>query len=1059
MTGQGGATGQGGVARPGGVERRAGSLSTTRRLERAAPGIPDILGAMDGRERSSVFVGRRDHVRDLAAHARRTLKDGAGAVLVGGEAGVGKSRLLREYARVCPMRRAVAGGCPELGVEGLPYAPFTAALRRLVREGAAPAADGRGGHRELARLLPELGPAPSGPEEARARLFEEVLVLLEQAAAPGGLTLVLEDMHWSDASTRDLLVFLLGNLDSAPVQVIATYRTDDLHRGHPLRRLLPELERLPGVVRTEVPPLSRNEVAELAEGLGGSALPHRQADRLFERSGGNPLFVESFLDHPDAATAPVPDGPRELLLGALRALDATAVGVLQAASAAGERVHHALLEAVSGLGPDAFATAVRAAVDANALVPRGDAYAFRHALLSEAVQEDVLPAERTRLHRRYADVLAAGVEGLDPGQAAMLLAHHAYAAHDLPRALEGAWRAAEAAHRGAALPERVSLLERVLELWEQVPDAEERIGRPRTELLYVLSEATLDNGSPRRAAEYAGEGLKAFSHRLDSGMCEVRAARVIPEEEALAMGRLLQARGDARKEMSQDGALEDYGEALLRLPEGHPLRARVTAGLANTLLVRGHDDEAGRSARLALERARAVGDVRSQADALITLGSLLSHTPDTDASVASISEGIRLAREAGAVSVELRGRNNLAATYDHAGSPDEAMETNRAAEERVAELGLSRTQGGAFAIGVAHHFHGKGELARAVGLLRSLRPDPNPRSQGRRHRLLAEIERYRGAVSQVAQEVESLERVMPLEGSARVETLGNLPPRAWLHLVQGRFDEGLGTLDTLMRTLEEDRPWAGGVWIGMALATAAELVRDFAHDADGDPERTAAVDALKRRIAKKAEDLPDEDACPFIIKVDVRAVRAFLAMDAAPRAAEEHWIWHERAMRSRGLRGYLLQSLLGRAECALALGERDRAVAHLHELHALAMECGAGLYLQRALRVMEAHGIALPEPEPAGPPPAQGGDTPGGGAGREPGNGPGGAPGDALPPLTPREREVLALVARGRTNREIADDLVISAKTVSVHVSNVLGKLDVTNRNAAARKAIDSGLV
>ncbi|WP_017622377.1 helix-turn-helix transcriptional regulator [Nocardiopsis chromatogenes] len=1003
--------------------------------------------------RSSVFVGRRDHVRNLAAHARRVLKDGAGAVLVGGEAGVGKSRLLREYARVRPMRRAVAGGCPELGVEGLPFAPFAAALRRLVRDGAVPAADGPG---ELARLLPELGAAPEGTGEGRARLFEQVLVLLEQAATPGGLTLVLEDMHWSDASTRDLLVFLLGNLDSAPVQIIATYRTDALHRGHPLRRLLPELERLPGVVRTEVPPLSREEVAELAAGLGGGALPDRQADRLFERSGGNPLFVESFLAHPDSATAPVPEGPRELLLGTLRALDATAVGVLQAASAAGERVHHALLEEVTGIGPDAFAAAVRAAVDANALVPRGDGYAFRHALLAEAVQEDLLPGERTRLHRRYADALEAGVEGLDPGQAAMLLAHHAYAAHDLPRALEGAWRAAEAAHRGAALPERVSLLERVLELWDQVPDAQRRIGCSASELLYVLSQATLDNGSPRRAAEYAGEGLKAYSTWVDSDICAVRAARVIPEEDALAMGRLLQARGDARKEMSQDGALEDYGAALLRLPEGHPLRARVTAGLATTLMVRGHDEEARRAAELALERARAAGDVRSEADALITLGSLLSHTPDTDAAVASIAEGIRLARGAGAVSVELRGRNNLAAVYDHAGRPDEAMRENREGLERVAELGLTRTQSGAFAFGVGYLLFGNGDLDEAVRLVRAQRPDANPRSQARRHRLLAEVQRMRGAAAEVAEEVEAADRLMPPENSARVETLGNLAPRAWLHHARGRIDEGLDALDALMKVLEEDRPWAEGVWIGMALATTAELVRDFARDAEGDPGRTAAVDALKRRIARKAQDLPDEDASPFIIRVDIRAVRAYLAMDGDPRAAEEHWAWHERELRSRGLRAFLLQALLGRAECALALGERERAVAHLHELHALATECGAGLYLRRARLVMEGHGIEPPEPGPAADPAlGGGGDTPGG----APGSGPADASGNALAALTPREREVLVQVAQGRTNREIADELVISAKTVSVHVSNVLGKLGVANRNAAARKAIDSGLV
>ncbi|WP_017541442.1 helix-turn-helix transcriptional regulator [Nocardiopsis halophila] len=985
---------------------------------------------MDGRERSSVFVGRRDQVTNLVSHARRTRKEGAGAVLIGGEAGVGKSRLLREYARTCPMRLAVAGGCPELGVEGLPYAPFTAALRRLIRDGAAPASGGPG---ELARLLPELGSAPAGPEQGRARLFEEVLVLLEGAAAPGGLTLVLEDLHWSDASTRDLLVFLLGNLDAAPVQIIATYRTDDLHRGHPLRRLLPELERLPGVDRTELPPLSREEVAELAEGLHGSALPDRQADRLFERSGGNPLFVESFLEHPDAGTAPVPDGPRELLLGAVRTLDAEALGVLRAASAAGERVHHALLEAVSGSGPAEFAAAVRAAVDANALVPRGEGYAFRHALLAEAVQEDLLPAERTRLHRRYTDVLEQGVEGLEPDQAALLLAHHAYAAHDLPRALEGAWRAAEAAHRGAALPERVSLLERVLDLWEQVPDAQGRIGCSRTELLYLLSQAAHDIGAPRRAAEYAAEGLKAYSHWLDTGMCEVRSARVVPEADAIAMGRLLQARGDARKEMSQDGALEDYGEALLHLPRAHPLRARITAGLATTLMVRGHDDEARRAAELALERARAAADVRSEADALITLGSLDSHGPDTGAAVEYIRQGVRSARDSGDVSVELRGRNNLAATYDMAGHPEEAMRENRDGLKRVAELGLTRTQGGGFTFGLAHLLFAKGELDEARDVLRAMRPDPNPRSQGRRHRLLAEIERMRGSVADVAREVEAFDRLMPPESSAQIETLSNLGSRAWLMQADGRAEEGV---DLLLTAMEEERPWARGVWIGMNLAHVAGLVRDIEREAVGDPARSAAVERFKKRVEDKAQVLPSDEGSPFMVRVDARIVHGHLATGGAPRAADEHWAWVERETRSRGLKLDLLQALFGRAECALALGERERAAEQLRELHFLASECGAAPYLQRAQRAMEGAGIAPPRVASAAPD----------------------GTGDALPPLTPREREVLRLVARGRTNREIAGELVISAKTVSVHVSNVLGKLDVTNRNAAARKALDSGL-
>jgi len=998
--------------------------------------VAEILGGMDRTDRESVFVGREAELAALRDDARRALRDGATAVLVAGEAGVGKSRLVREYAAGSPMSRTVVGGCPELGVDGLPFAPFATALRRLVRDGAVEPGSGTG---ELARLLPELGAAPEASGGGRARLFEEVLVLLERAAEPGGLTLVLEDLHWSDASTRDLLVFLLGNLDAARVQLVATVRTDDLHRTHPLRRLLPELERLDPVTRLDLAPLSRDEVADQAAALRGGALAPGDVDLVYQRSGGNPLFVESFLDQPDLAGAPVPAGPREMLLGALRPLDQTALSVLKAASLAGDRVDHVLLEAVCELPADRFDAAVRAAVDANALHPLAEGYRFRHALLAEAVQEDLLPGERIRLHRRYADVLAAGVPGIDGGSAAAMLAHHAYAAHDLPRALESAWRAAEAAGRAAAAPERLALLDRVLELWEQVPDAAERIGRFHAEVLRAASEAAKALDNPRRAYDYADTGLQAYTRWLGTGMCPVRASREIPEQDAVAMGMLLYARGQAAREMSWDGALEDFGEALTVLPDRHPMRPAVTAAMAATLAVRGHDEEADRTAVVALLRARAAGDVHTEADALITLGGARSNA-DRELALDSLRQGTELARSSGDMPTELRGLNNTAAALSHAGRIAEAVQLNRAALERAAELGVSRTRGGGFLNGLALVLLNSGKVGEAATLLRNAPPAANPRTQGRRHDLLAQIEQVRGSVSGTARELDAVYRCYPAESVAEIEFVGVRLLRAWVDAEQGKRARAAEAVTALMR---QERPWMRGFRLAMWLFHAAEVWQLLDDAGRGSAGPDEAVDRLREVLRERAASLGDGSGMGMFGGISLGLAQGIIGGRTGEDDAQRRRTIGR--LRSSELRLWLLPALLCRARSLLPAGAREQAEPLVLEAHALAAEMGAGRYLRDAVRLMEEYGIALPAP----PGPEAPGVSEQGGA--ESGAGP-------LAVLTPRELDVLRLVARGRTNREIAAELVISAKTVSVHVSNVLAKLGVSNRNAAALKARDSGL-
>jgi len=223
------------------------------------------------------------------------------ALLIGGEAGAGKTRLLTEFAATVPETRVLTGGCLQLGGDELPFTPFATILRSLVRELGADAVTamlpGRG-IPELARLMPELGEPDEGrdPGQARARLFEEMLTLLGRLAESGPVIVLVEDAHWADESTRGLLAFLIGQQRELPGTLIAvTFRSDELHRTHPLRPVLAELARIGWVRRIELPRLTRRETAELASQILGREPDPDPVARLYARSEGNPLFAEELL--------------------------------------------------------------------------------------------------------------------------------------------------------------------------------------------------------------------------------------------------------------------------------------------------------------------------------------------------------------------------------------------------------------------------------------------------------------------------------------------------------------------------------------------------------------------------------------------------------------------------------------------------------------------------------------------------------------------------------------------------------------------------------------------
>jgi predicted ATPase len=304
-----------------------------------------------GRVSSPVLVGRAVELAQLEAMLRQTVAGGSPTVVISGDAGVGKTRLVAELInrRAGQDVVALAGACLDIGDGVLPYAPIAEALRRMARLLTDADLDrALGDARDyLARLVPEFAspskavrPVTSPPmsRTAPGQLFELLLGVVRRLAEQLPVVLVIEDLQWADRSTRDLLAFLLRNARSG-VMVVLTYRSDDLHRGHPLRAFLAELDRRDDVERVELVGIGQRELAELVAGILGYDAPPALVGEIMARSDGNPFFAEELLAahvrHVDISSA-----LRELVLTRVHALSVPAQQMLEKAAVAGRRVDH-----------------------------------------------------------------------------------------------------------------------------------------------------------------------------------------------------------------------------------------------------------------------------------------------------------------------------------------------------------------------------------------------------------------------------------------------------------------------------------------------------------------------------------------------------------------------------------------------------------------------------------------------------------------------------------------------------------------------------------------------
>jgi DNA-binding CsgD family transcriptional regulator/tetratricopeptide (TPR) repeat protein len=968
--------------------------------------------------------------------------------LVGGDAGVGKTRLTTEVATLAAARgfTVLTGQCAQIG-DSVPYLPIADALRApAIRDAVA-------ARQVLGWMLPG-GNAGEMPEKdwsglARQQMFGAVLGLLAEMAAEHPVALVLEDLHWADASTRALFTFLSRVLHRERIVIIGTYRADDLHRRHPLLPVLAELRRLPTVTTIDLGPLAAAALAEHLSSMlpnGRGNLDAATMNSLVERAEGNAYYAEELFadtvsqvrpargggtpaDPTLAGRAELPSGLAALLLARVERVGDGAQRVLRAAAVAGRRVSDDLVRAASGLSDDEYDEAIREAVAHQLLVPDADGYAFRHALLREAVYNDLMPGERTRLHATFASLLASR-----SGSAAEL-AHHCLASHDIPGAFAASVRAGAESDRRAAPAEAHRHYDQALALWERVADPEALAGISRAKLALKSATAAAASGDVPRAVQQFRRAWSLVGPGSD------------PEERSRLGERLAYFLLQIDTDAATSEALTVAREVVSVTPEQPPTwyRARALATLATALLYAGETDQAADWAEHARAAARAAGTESVEADSLITLGTVANISGLGDEAVRLYTAAHEQARNARVLGVELRAAYNLAAKHLSRGELAEAARVAHEGVQRAEETGLGLAP---FGLDVQHlHFQAhfaQGEWDHAAELAAGfvIRVTSLPEALLSSMALFIDVARGDPVVP------ERLYWLAPYweDTFCAYISRGLLAEyKLWRGDAEAALAEASAALDVERRREQQGH----GLWPSVirpaavaisALADRARAAR-VAGDAAG---ASAAVDEAASLLElaqagavfgrhRKAELGPEG--------------RGWLACASAEyaRAQGENdpGLW--RATMDAFGPEYVYECARTRWRLAEALaesGSREEAAGEWGQAREVAVRLGARP-LQTALDDL-ARRARLPVHGASA-----GAASPGSVSSTSPGAG-GTSGGSPLAALTEREREVLDLLAEGRSNREIAAALFIATKTASVHVSNILAKLGASSRTEAA---------
>ena len=968
-------------------------------------------------------------------------------VMVTGEPGIGKTRLVREVARQAFVEGAVVlvGRCTEVALT--PYQPFVEAIEHWVVSSADPDLDRFSSNpAQLSRLWPRLADrVPGGvqrvlgTEAERWQLFEAVGSLLAAIGQDWPVMLVLDDLHWADESTALLLGHLGRRAAQARLALVGTYRDSEFGPTHPLARSLADLRRHHLVERIALDGLDQAATAELFETVAGPVAAGALGRAVHGRTVGNPFFVEELGRHlvdigvlsaEGLATVTThglgtPEGVRDVVAGRLRLLSEDANRVLAHAAVLGQQFDVGILERTIGMDGDRLVAALEEALGTQLLAANSDpfslSFAFTHALVRDTVYFALSPPRRQELHRRAAEAIQS-VAGTGPPAAE--LAYHWLAARHLPRALMASTQAAVAAEEAYAWAEALSHYEQAIKLWDRVPDAETLVGIDVSEL-------------HRRAAEAAH--LAGASERAGA-LIEVAIEAIRPEADSVRLGRLYERLGRYRWMAGDTNASTKAHDKAVQLLSGQPPSvhlARVLAAQGHTLTLQDRHNQAEIRSRQAVDMARMVGAEIEAGYALCNLGTSLGFMGRIDEGLAYFEQARLIAERSGDGEELTRVYVCLAAVLLYeAGRLEDAIRAGLEGAAVARRFGVTRSTGAMATAYAASALLRLGRWSECDRLTseRSLFDAPPPIALPL-YLVRAELELRRGRLDEARSLIEAADDL-----SAGMPDAKN---RGYFHLRQAelavwerRADDARAAvrkgLDLVAAADNQDRFGPELCALGVrAEADRIDALRGRDRLGEVSEARRVAADLVAevRRITRlplERATVPSPDAAAFAVVCEAEYSR----LDA--NADSERWAAAVMCWEALGEPYPAAYARYRYAEASLASYRAVRpATKALDQALRVADALGATPLQTEIHRLAARAHLELGPPET---PPTQ--------------NSIGTAP--AKLGLTRRETEVLRLLATGQTNRQIASTLFISEKTASVHITNILRKLQVRSRVEAA---------
>jgi DNA-binding CsgD family transcriptional regulator len=945
------------------------------------------------------LIGREAERDRLLAAAGRAAEGHGSIVLLAGEAGVGKSRLAAEVAEACPppvLRGAAVDGA------STPYGPIVAALRSYLRADPGGLDECGSLRPHLALLLPELGEPAA--ESDRATIFEAVRCAFARICADGPATVVLDDLQWSDEATLELLAALASPLHEMPLTIVAAYRSDGLPREHMLRRLRNELRRGGELEEVQLEPLDRERTADLL----GELLPETPSPTLgraiYDRTGGSPFFVEELVAAL-LAKGSLQTGKRGLVL------------LAEEDEPVPETVRDAILVGLADLSEPARAAAEVAAVAGDSLDLGIAAGLSTRAGLSEAIESglvvegadgrgrfrhalarEALYAEVPWLRRR--DLHRRFAEALEGDSAPSLeVASHWRDAGEDSRAREALVRAARESETVRAHRDAAVATRQALELW---PEGEEEGGRIET--LERYAAATELVGQPAEAAK-AWRELAGLRRSRGEGLGFAEAQRRLAAVSAL--------KGDRETAF---GARRLAAEAFLAA--GRPAEAAgERLSMANHRRVGARYGEAIELAETAIDDARAADRPDIGARALGLLGVARAKGGDYEGGLETVRAGLAeaLQRDMTPVAAELYQRLSMV-LYDSA-------DYRRAEEALDAALGLCGTDGDAgtelaCVTCLVYVLRERGEWTRACGLGRDLveRGDAVWVAEG----LVGAIHAFQGKLASARRMLTSSRASSSAVGHYNM-FMDSTTGLARVAAAEGALDEATEHCRTLLAHWGESEDHHYAVW-GLRWAAAFYARND---DRDG---LHACTEALSR--------MASEGGHAYSLAALAQAIGEAALLDGEAETAADQLCRSVDLYRELAIPFERAQVEVRAGVALAAAGERERGLDLLGDAYRAARKLGARPLASEAAGEVAALGDSVAKR-----------------LGKR------AAAGTAEAQLTRRENEVLRHVAVGRTNREIAQELFLSHRTVDMHVRNILRKLDCRSRVEASHRAGELGLL